>query len=245
MAHIIQDDSKEYPILKKLNTFYSNPNLTVWSIGFHKGGFECEIADILKCKLHIFDGRPSSKRMFDTVCRVLTNHHVDTGDEPWFEKLSKCIVTKDSFSFSTAIPGFQTGALDLSGIPTQTFALSTTTIPKIDFLKIDYAEYETQIIYALMNAGYRPGLISIHWDKNPDESTPSMLAAGHLQTCGYTLVGYKGNSFLYRYNDNCLYEMCSWSRTDCHHPILEEYKQQVFGIFTKSTTEKADDIRQP
>jgi hypothetical protein len=247
MAHIIQDDTLEYPILKQLFTFFSKniQNLVIWSVGFHKGGFECEVADMLNCKIQIFDARPASKSMYEKVSRILTNHRPDTNDDPWFEKLSKYFIQNDAFSFSSVIPGFHTGAFDLSGQPTQTFALSTETISKVDFLKIDYPEYEKQILYAILNAGYRPGLICIHWDKNPDEFTPSMLAAGHLQTCGYTLVAFKGNSFLYRFIDDCIYEMCSWCRTDCNHPLLEEYKQQVFGMFTKPTAEKADDIRQP
>jgi hypothetical protein len=249
MAHIIQDDDVEYPILKQLFTFYSKniQNLVVWSIGFHKGGFECEVADMLNCKIQIFDGRPASKDMFDKVSNILTTHRVQAGDGPWFEKVSKYFIQKDAFTFHAGIPGFQTGAIDLSGVPTQTFGLNINSISKIDFLKIDYPEYETQILYAILNAGYRPGLICIRWDKNPDENTQSMLAAGHLQTCGYALAGYKNNSFLYRFTDDCLYEMCSWSRTDCNYPMLEEYKQQVFRMFTKPqpSTEKADDNRQP
>lgn len=249
MAHIIQDGTLEFPILKQLFTFYSKniKNLVVWSIGFQKGGFECEVADMLNCKIQIFDGRPESKAMFEKVSTILSTHRPETGDDPWFEKLAKFFIQKESFTFSSSLPGFHTGAIDLSGTPTHLFALDTQTTPKIDFIKIDYPEYETEVLYAILNAGYRPGLICIRWDKNPDENTKSMLAAGHLQTCGYALCGYKGNSFLYRFTDDCLYEMCSWCRTDCNYPLLQEYKQQIFGLLTKpnASSEKADDNSEP
>lgn len=240
MTQLILDDTYEFPMIKHLFAYFSekSKNLQVWSIGFHKGGFECELADMMTCKIHIFDARPESQNTISKVQRILTEHKPDTGDSPWYESIAKYFLEPNTFVVSSKLPGFAEGTLDISGVLTQTFRLSQSTYSHIDLLKIDYPEYERQAIYSILNEGYRPGLILIRWNEHPDESVPSMLAAGHLQTCGYALIGVKGNCFLYRFTNDCLYEMCSWARVDCPYPLLQEYKQQVLGIFAKPTAEK-------
>jgi hypothetical protein len=56
-----------------------------------------------------------------------------------------------------------------------------------------------------------------------------MAAAGHIQTLGYRLLKTVGNNFLYIFMDECMYEICSWSRTDCTNPMFTEFQKQILG----------------
>ena len=49
-----------------------------------------------------------------------------------------------------------------------------------------------------------------------------MLCAGHLQSCGYKLLNATNDYFLYAFNDQCIYESCSWARSDVDNPMVVE-----------------------
>ena len=93
-------------------------------------------------------------------------------------------------------------------------------MPRVDICKIEYPGLTYEIIYTMLHAGYRPGLLYIRWDEHPDKGTEAMLCAGHLQNCGYGLAAELDGYFLYRFVDDCVYETCSWSRTDCINPLF-------------------------
>ena len=65
-----------------------------------------------------------------------------------------------------------------------------------------------------------------------------MICAGHIQTTGYRLIGQQDNWFLYIFIDDCMYESCSWARTDVNNPLFEEYKSFIITnlLNTQSNT---------
>jgi hypothetical protein len=97
---------------------------------------------------------------------------------------------------------------------------------RIDILKIDTKNsapgLELSILSSIFSAGFRPSVLIVQWSKLPDEDTPAMLAAGHLQCCGYSLLDTIDNKFLYFYNDDNMYELCSWQQTTDMNPIAKE-----------------------
>ena len=91
--------------------------------------------------------------------------------------------------------------------------------------------FTDEIVYQLLRSPYRPGLLFVCWPIGPDDSNESAACAGHLQTMGYRLLAAAGSFYTYIYVDQCMYEICSWARTDCNNPMFEEYREQIFNAF--------------
>lgn len=104
---------------------------------------------------------------------------------------------------------------------------------RIDILKIDAKQewpgLEKSIISAVLDAGYRPGLLLVNWSSKPDEDLSTTLAAGHLQNAGYKLCGKDDTRFLYFFTDNDIYQTCSWEDTTVSNPVVNEIGQQVLA----------------
>ena len=106
---------------------------------------------------------------------------------------------------------------------------------RVDVLKMALPyELETPILYSLLSAGFRPGLIIIRWSKRPDTDVSTTLLAGHLQTMGYQLISKYEDKFLYIFNDRDWYMTCSWEDMLTPNPLIAE----VFRIarFSRQTT---------
>ena len=139
----------------------------------------------------------------------------------------------------TALPWWSNGTLDLSGggqMKTQSVAqlaesICTTmkvkdNIVRIDVLKVDTVAaapgLERAIIGAVLNAGFRPAIVLVHWSESPDVGLATTVAAGNLQNCGYRLMSVVNKKFLYYFTDDDLYQLCSWELTTCQNPLMQE-----------------------
>jgi hypothetical protein len=59
---------------------------------------------------------------------------------------------------------------------------------------------ERSILYAALDAGFRPSALLINWSALPDTDVPTKMAMDHLQNCGYSFARKKGIYFLYYFN---------------------------------------------
>ena len=61
------------------------------------------------------------------------------------------------------------------------------------------------------------------------------LAAGHLQNAGYQLLWKIDNKFLYYFNDNDMYQICSWEENYCQNPMFNEIVRSASLMQSKSS----------
>jgi hypothetical protein len=98
-------------------------------------------------------------------------------------------------------------------------------LEKVDICKVDTDAITTRmIIYELIDSGFRPGILLVRFNDSPDTNTSSQLVAGHLQNCGYSLMGVHEDKYLYYFTDNCLYDYCSWTEVGIENPLINEFK---------------------
>ena len=136
------------------------------------------------------------------------------------------------------VPWWENGTIDISGTVSRTQCVGQLTASiaaamklkdnanRIDILKVDTAAsapgLEKALLGAILSAGFRPGIIVVRWSKMPDLDLSTTLAAGHLQSCGYSLVKKVDNKFLYFFTDDDLYQICSWEGLVVTNPIVTE-----------------------
>lgn len=231
-----------YPSIQHIHDFFipRSKSAVVWSFGFRFGGPETEFMESIGCKVHVFENRPDAIQRIEIAKRIMYTHSPLPEDPEWTHSLIDKWCQTSLLTQTSAFPWtFDATAC----INTEALNLTKNNLnssPRVDICKIDYPSMDTQIVYMMLNEGYRPGLIYIRWEHHPDTSTKAMICAGHLQNCGYTLVDSVENYFLYRFNDACVYETCSWARTDVANPMLEEYRQQVFRFVEENRKKEAD-----
>jgi hypothetical protein len=228
-----KDGDLEFPSITCIYDFFSprTKQIVNWCFGFRNGGFETEIAESSGSKLNIFDSRPGAKERYDIFERIMKTHETEERDPPWAEILADHWILPDSTKFSSVLPYEFSGTLDINGCLTSLNAIDVKTVPRIDICKVDYDEFTMNLVYFILNSGYRPGLFYINWPFHPDHSNTTMVCAGHLQTCGYRLLKAVDNYFVYLYIDDCMYNICSWEVTACNNPMFAEFHNGVVAGF--------------
>jgi hypothetical protein len=97
---------------------------------------------------------------------------------------------------------------------------------RIDILKVDTVDtspgFECAILSAILHAGLRPAIILVNWNQMPDQNVMVTCAAGHLQNHGYHLLAKNESRFMYYFNDNDMYQICSWEDTTVKNPMFTE-----------------------
>lgn len=236
-----EDGGCKFPSVMNLYDFFTprTRSICVWSYGFRNGGLEVHLAESTGAKVNIFDSRDGKKEQHDIFNRVMNTHKTQENDPDWASYLTKHWILPDSTTFSSVLPGIYDGSLSLSSGITQFSKFSTD---RIDIVKVDYGEDTSFIVNSILSAGYRPGLFWVNWNMHPDESNLTMATAGNLQTLGYRLLKAEGNYFVYMFVDECMYEVCSWARTDCANPMFVEFKDQLLNglMVAPQETEKKD-----
>ena len=224
MAVERKEGDSTYPTLKSLYQFFSprSAKLTIWCFGLGYGGMESDFVDGTGSVVNIFDARPKSQENFAILRRVLETHSRNDEDPSWTVSLPNKYIDPTKLVLSSIIPWSFDGNIMVDSVNTACVKISTEDIPRVDICKIDYPGLTYHIVYMILTTGYRPGIMYIRWDEHPDENVSAMLCAGHLQTAGYELMMESGGVFLYRYIDECIYDTCSWSRTDCKNPMVAE-----------------------
>ena len=102
------------------------------------------------------------------------------------------------------------------------------TETRIDILKIDLGNGdERAVLYAILDAGFRPSTLMVNWSEMPDTNVPISLMAGHLQNMGYQLLAKEESKFLYYFTDRDWYMSCSWEDTTCPNPLIAEVIKMI------------------
>lgn len=246
-----------FPCLKDLWSLYSKKGIkTVFaSIGTSKSCLaDLEIAETLGCPLHVVPISPKEVLQWDQVKTIIKEHKLESDDD-FFKGAEEKWVLPKNLQIHSALPWWTTSTLDISGaevVPTKPFIEWATNVctsmkltdSRIDLLKIDVKNgLECSILGAMLNSGIRPACIMVNWEYMPDTHTPTTLAAGHLQMCGYKLMGTHERKFCYYFNDQDMYMVCSWEDTTVANPMIAEvvkdYKERVAIVSSKNALNKS------
>lgn len=229
---------------------------------------DLDIAESLGCPLNIVALTGSERAAWEEVSAILkerartepnASHPFSVGAE------SKWVLPKN-VRVQPSLPWWSKGSIDISG-ENFTDSVATTTVEdavkaacapmkmrdgahRIDILKIDTVSsapgLERGILPAIMNGGYRPAIILVHWSKRPNEDVPTSLAAGHLQNCGYTLIKTNDNKFLYFFIDKEMYQTCSWENEKVENPLVHEIMTAVYkGVMQSIRPPSNEDSSEP
>lgn len=220
-------------ILDNLWDFYSKKGVKTVFVSVGSTGnavADLDIAETLGCPAHIWNFNETHTAKWDEVRQVLKDRKRPADASPFTEGVdTKWVLPKNVRSY-TGIPGFYSAK-------TETF--STVSVDdcvkqcvatmkldgeqRIDILKIALVEgMERAVLSAVLDTGYRPGLIMVKWSDMPDSHLFTTLTAGHLQNCGYTLLDTNGDCFTYMFIDRCMYEICSWETNKSVNPLVHE-----------------------
>ena len=220
----------KWPILENLWDFYNKKGVKTVFVSVGSTGnavADLDIAETLGCPAHIWSSNTAN---WDEVRQVLKDRKRSAEASAFTEAVdTKWVLPKNVRSY-TGIPGFYTAK-------TETF--STVSIDdcvkqcvatmkldgeqRIDILKIALGEgMERAVISAVLDTGYRPGLLMVKWSEMPDTHLFTTITAGHLQNCGYTLLEKNGDRFTYMFVDRCMYEICSWETNKVVNPLVHE-----------------------
>jgi len=249
---IAPTSSDPFPCINNIWSVYSKKgSKTVFlSIGASDSALpDLEIAETLGCPLNIAPVTPAASQSWNEIGQVIKERaRSETASDFSLGAEEKWILPKN-FHVLPQLPWWSNGHLDLSGVtspvPTHDFFGFMTDICKrmalkdgevrLDILKIDAPEaLERPILFAVLEAGFRPSLILVKWTKMPNMDVPTSLCAGHLQNCGYQLIKKFENKFAYFYTDKDLYMTCSWEETTCANPMIKDLVDSVRISLAKS-----------
>jgi hypothetical protein len=218
----LQEGPYQCPSLTNLYDFFAprSSKLTIWSFGLGFGGIESNFIESTGSTVNVFDARPDAVQKNEQIQRVLTSHELEENDPTWLTPLADVWIPPNKLLFFTKLPWSHEGTLLVNGVQTPLTKINVDEVPRVDICKIEYPGLTYALVYNILNAGYRPGLLYIRWDEHPDIGTNAMLCAGHLQNSGYGLAAEVDGYFLYRFIDECVYEKCSWARNDCINPLF-------------------------
>ena len=200
---------------------------------------DLEISESLGCPLHIVPLNATEKGYWGEVSAVLKARTRDASSSKFTELVDTKWILPKNIRMVESVPWWENGTIDISGteapMPTQKVDTLITSLcgamklkdsaKRLDILKVDtnaVPGLELSILGSIMSSGFRPSVILVKWSKMPDEDVPTMIAAGNLQCCGYSLFTAIDNKFLYYYNDDNLYEICSWETPSDINPIAKE-----------------------
>lgn len=254
----IGKEGDQWPILDKLWDYFSLKGIKVVfaSIGTSSSPLtDLEIAETMGCPLHIFEVRKEKLGEWEEVKNILKVRKREEGASTFTEGVDTKWVLPKNVRIYPVLPSFSTGTQEIEGTiyPTKEFVSAIKDCSesmslkeengRVDIVKICVGNnLELQIVYSLLSAGYRPGLLLIEWSSSPDEMLNTTIAAGHLQMCGYTLVTHYGNRCLYFHNDRCMYEICSWLSNKTDNPMVSEL---VSSITADKKTSSVTGVPQP
>lgn len=230
-----------FPMLDRSWDIFSAKGIrTVFlSIGNSKSvAADLDIAEGLGCPINHVALNQAEAAAWVEVSSILKERKREETAQPFSAGAeSKWILPKNVRPQET-LPWWSTGTVDLSGGSVKTQAVTrfvesicTTmkvkdNVVRIDVLKVDTVAaapgLERGIIGAVLNAGFRPAVVLVHWSESPNVGLATTVAAGNLQNCGYRLISKVDNKFLYYFTDDDMYQLCSWEETSCQNPLMSE-----------------------
>ena len=235
-------DKDPFPCLKDFVLMFQRKGIRTvfFSIGASKSCMaDLEIAESIGCPINIICETEAASKNWMEVCHLLKTHKAVA--EPLSAEFSVGAETKWVLPKNVRILPELVERNLRATVETVCEAMKISET-RIDILKIDcYGGAARRVLYEVMDAGFRPALIIIHWSESPDASAPTKIAAGNLQNCGYVLLKKEGTKYLYYFVDNDMYATCSWEIEGAVNPmvdgIVNEVLSQVRGQATTATTD--------
>jgi hypothetical protein len=237
LVHLGKEGSDPFPAFASLWSIYAKKGMkTIFvSLGASKSSLaDLEIAESLSCPLHIVPLSAKAKADWEETIDILVAREGNPSQSEFSRGAQdKWVISKNVRLYDT-MPWWTSGNIELDNslYSTKSFldwvktACLNTKVEndvRIDILKLDLpGGLECSVLGAMLNAGIRPGCILVNWEYMPDEHTPTTLAAGHLQSCGYQLVSKLDKKFFYYFVDQDMYMTCSWEDTATPNPMIKE-----------------------
>jgi hypothetical protein len=218
-----------FPCLKELYMVFQNKGIrTVFlSIGASSSCIpELEIAEIIGCPVNIICTNESEAAAWNEVKECLKTHK--PANEPLFTfsegSDKKWVLTKNIRIASE----WKSGSIHSTVKEVCKSMAVSEDDTRIDILKVDMrGGAERRSLYEILDAGFRPAVIMIRWEQEPDSHPGVRLAAGNLQNCGYALLKKVGQKYLYYFVDNDMYATCSWEIEGAVNPMVDAIVKQV------------------
>jgi len=248
-----KEGSNPLPMLEKLWDFYSlKGNKTVFvNIGTSSSPLaELEIAESLGCPIHTVEPDQENRNLWNKVLEILKTRKISEETECNFTKnvSSKWVLSKN-IHISSALPFFYDGLVQINDIMVDTVIFKqfvknicskmniSEEQERIDLVNLQInSVYERYFLYAMIDAGYRPGLVLVTYNLKPDFDLSTTQVAAHLQNVGYNLLTKEENKFLYVFNNDNIYEITSYENTTVKNPLVNELLK-ASGFFEKSSSE--------
>ena len=238
----IGGSSDPFPMLDRSWDVFSAKGIrTVFvSIGNSKSVMpDLDIAEGLGCPINHVALSPSEAAAWTEISEILKERKREDTASPFSAGAETKWILPKNVRPQAALPWWANGTVDLSGgaqMKTQSVADFMESICKtmkvkdnivrIDVLKLDTVAVapglERAILGAVLNAGFRPAVVMVHWSERPNVGLATTVAAGNLQNCGYRLMSTLDNKFLYYFTDDDMYQLCSWEETTCQNPLMHE-----------------------
>jgi hypothetical protein len=219
---LIGNDTEKWPMINELWDFYNKKGIKTvfFSVGNTSSAYvDLEVAETLGCPINLFGCSDETMQKWEEVKQILKSRKRPDTAALFSEGAETKWVLPKNIRFYPDVPSFNTFQTAVQ----QVISSMNLTEERIDVLKVALGNgAEKAFVYALMDSPYRPGLLLVQWSLMPDTDLPTTLCAGHLQTCGYTLMANKEDKFLYHYNDRCMYEICSWETNKTENPMISE-----------------------
>jgi hypothetical protein len=241
-----------FPIISDFSTMYSEKGIRTvfFSIGSSKSPLaDLEISEAIGCPVNVFPLEDSEAENWKAVAACLKDRVVSSN--PLLEGVDKVWVLPKNIRIRDSLPWWQKGSIEVDGVQRTTKKVENVVsevcadlkvkdgAQRIDILKLDTGRHmEAGFIGAIINSGFRPGILLVNWTETPDSNASISIAAGHLQNCGYVLLGKEGNKYCYYYVDDDLYMACSWENIAMVNPIVSEvvraYREKMGRDKTKT-----------
>lgn len=225
---LIGENYDAFPCIKNIWTLYSKkgPKTIALSVGNSKSCIaDLELSELLGCPINVFPLSTEQREQWLEVAEIIkTKTRGDTAKYDFSKDAHTKWVLSKNLRVHEAMPWWSKGSID--GIQTDPFFKQIESLcddARIDVLKLDMPDgLERPFLFAMLDAGFRPGCIMVRWSKAPDTDNPTTLAAGHLQMCGYTLLKIVDTKCVYYFTDDDYYMSCSWEDTACKNPLIKE-----------------------
>jgi hypothetical protein len=112
------------------------------------------------------------------------------------------------------------------------------TDPLINYLKIEVSSgMERQLLYSILDSGFRPSLICVKWGHDLDDHIPTAHCAGHLANSGFSLIKQLDDQCLYYYSDQSMYDICSMKTIGLQNPFMQNILETVLSQISSSSAQ--------